>query len=134
MIRPPPRSTRTDTLFPYTTLFRSLDRWWDNFDDPQLSSLIQTALTDSTDARTAYFRIREARALRDQAVAETWPSGGLSGSAAFQHTKQLSGVSLTGAGNAESYSLAFNPSWEIDLFGRLDASRDAARFNFTASA
>src|SRR3546814_3897144 len=26
MIRPPPRSTRTDTLFPYTTLFRSGDR------------------------------------------------------------------------------------------------------------
>src|SRR3546814_9108304 len=25
MIRPPPRSTRTDTLFPYTTLFRSND-------------------------------------------------------------------------------------------------------------
>src|SRR3546814_3280813 len=23
MVRPPPRSTRTDTLFPYTTLFRS---------------------------------------------------------------------------------------------------------------
>src|SRR3546814_6367633 len=31
MIRRPPRSTRTDTLFPYTTLFRSrlrpYDRW-----------------------------------------------------------------------------------------------------------
>src|SRR3546814_16432847 len=26
MIRRPPRSTRTNTLFPYTTLFRSLDR------------------------------------------------------------------------------------------------------------
>src|SRR3546814_6716102 len=26
MIRRPPRSTRTDTLFPYTTLFRSIDR------------------------------------------------------------------------------------------------------------
>src|SRR3546814_14826566 len=26
MIRPPPRSTRTDTLFPYTTLFRSVDQ------------------------------------------------------------------------------------------------------------
>src|SRR3546814_19645988 len=25
MLRRPPRSTRTDTLFPYTTLFRSLD-------------------------------------------------------------------------------------------------------------
>src|SRR3546814_19930062 len=28
MIRRPPRSTRTDTLFPYTTLFRSID-WGD---------------------------------------------------------------------------------------------------------
>src|SRR3546814_13724055 len=27
MIRRPPRSTRTDTLFPYTTLFRSGMRW-----------------------------------------------------------------------------------------------------------
>src|SRR3546814_1699435 len=27
MIRRPPRSTRTDTLFPYTTLFRSLRSW-----------------------------------------------------------------------------------------------------------
>src|SRR3546814_2208706 len=29
MIRRPPRSTRTDTLFPYTTLFRSLAMGWD---------------------------------------------------------------------------------------------------------
>src|SRR3546814_3116563 len=27
MIRRPPRSTRTDTLFPYTTLFRSAEVW-----------------------------------------------------------------------------------------------------------
>src|SRR3546814_3144601 len=28
MIRRPPRSTRTDTLFPYTTLFRSDETWF----------------------------------------------------------------------------------------------------------
>src|SRR3546814_2861289 len=28
MSRLPPRSTRTDTLFPYTTLVRSQIRWW----------------------------------------------------------------------------------------------------------
>src|SRR3546814_5069904 len=38
MIRRPPRSTRTDTLFPYTTLFRSLAacyglRWRGRLDD-----------------------------------------------------------------------------------------------------
>src|SRR3546814_19060842 len=32
MIRRPPRSTRTDTLFPYTTLFRSLDLGVNFFD------------------------------------------------------------------------------------------------------
>src|SRR3546814_7554837 len=31
MIRRPPRSTRTDTLFPYTTLFRSLNNTMPNF-------------------------------------------------------------------------------------------------------
>src|SRR3546814_8370338 len=35
MIRRPPRSTRTDTLFPYTTLFRSdealIRRWWSSW-------------------------------------------------------------------------------------------------------
>src|SRR3546814_14352646 len=28
MLRRPPRSTRTDTPFPYTTLFRSAAAWW----------------------------------------------------------------------------------------------------------
>src|SRR3546814_6029717 len=32
MIRRPPRSTRTDTLFPYTTLFRSI---WQHLPDSQ---------------------------------------------------------------------------------------------------
>src|SRR3546814_2582923 len=32
MIRRPPRSTRTDTLFPYTTLFRSEDEGFQPFD------------------------------------------------------------------------------------------------------
>src|SRR3546814_6043794 len=42
MIRRPPRSTRTDTLFPYTTLFRSVsfeinnDQYWLVFDREQL--------------------------------------------------------------------------------------------------
>src|SRR3546814_9017114 len=31
MIRRPPRSTRTDTLFPYTTLFRSEEAWFGDY-------------------------------------------------------------------------------------------------------
>src|SRR3546814_1327150 len=42
MIRRPPRSTRTDTLFPYTTLFRSL-----NCGISQRAILIACALSSS---------------------------------------------------------------------------------------
>src|SRR3546814_2646327 len=40
MIRRPPRSTRTDPLFPYTTLFRSWDNWWRQLPWHLLASVI----------------------------------------------------------------------------------------------
>src|SRR3546814_5520065 len=45
MIRRPPRSTRTDTLFPYMTLFRSftdLQTWWAVADDHLVRELTVT--------------------------------------------------------------------------------------------
>src|SRR3546814_6725776 len=56
MIRRPPRSTRTDTLFPYTTLFRSRDRFafslnWAEFGPPPrrlISLQIETDLLPET--------------------------------------------------------------------------------------
>src|SRR3546814_4078431 len=38
MIRRPPRSTRTDTLFPYTTLFRSIKLYGDDLDKMSLAA------------------------------------------------------------------------------------------------
>src|SRR3546814_4946560 len=60
MIRRPPRSTRTDTLFPYTTLFRS----W-NF-DRRLQGWQDIALNDTGRAQAARLaaRVREAAAAR----------------------------------------------------------------------
>src|SRR3546814_7594105 len=55
MIRPPPRSTRTDTLFPYTTLFRSEEAV-----PERLRSLftandkIDTSLADRRNARARF--------------------------------------------------------------------------------
>src|SRR3546814_20785400 len=63
MIRRPPRSTRTDTLFPYTTLFRSLESlagvieaapmpMWHRNPDLRLS-LVNSAYVHSVDAKDA---------------------------------------------------------------------------------
>src|SRR3546814_19064362 len=43
MIRRPPRSTRTDTLFPYTTLFRSVER------RHQIRSVVERPSSDELD-------------------------------------------------------------------------------------
>src|SRR3546814_16981802 len=44
MIRRPPRSTRTDTLFPYTTLFRSVAEILEALDMPRGVSLAPRSL------------------------------------------------------------------------------------------
>src|SRR3546814_20103647 len=59
MIRRPPRSTRTDTLFPYTTLFRS-DRIADLF--PDIHHRCFVALAFANDHRTVDLKIVESRA------------------------------------------------------------------------
>src|SRR3546814_4798855 len=51
MKRRPPRSTRTDTLFPYTTLFRSIDALRRALDEP--SSHIYSADAGIPELRTA---------------------------------------------------------------------------------
>src|SRR3546814_16990093 len=50
MIRRPPRSTRTDTLFPYTTLFRSVDTDVDaTHEDTGLAPVADTYATFEVD-------------------------------------------------------------------------------------
>src|SRR3546814_4691154 len=62
MIRRPPRSTRTDTLFPYTTLFRSIERSRNRAQtiDDRLHAIIEVGtgaveLVDVAHARHAIF-------------------------------------------------------------------------------
>src|SRR3546814_12059850 len=55
MIRRPPRSTRTDTLFPYTTLFRSVD-----FVSPILDEATRLATVIAViDNRSGQWRVGE---------------------------------------------------------------------------
>src|SRR3546814_14762133 len=48
MIRRPPRSTRTDTLFPYTTLFRSRKQCKDSRPKPDVNSVIAPHIDRAT--------------------------------------------------------------------------------------
>ncbi|MET0589496.1 MAG: efflux transporter outer membrane subunit [Novosphingobium sp.] len=109
------------------------DQWWNNFNDAQLSQLIGTALERSTTIRLAYARIDEARAFRNQSRAATLPTGSLTGTVSRQGNEGLWGTGVD-TRPVNSAQLSFSPSWEIDLFGRLDAIRDRADADAAASA
>src|SRR3546814_2623837 len=53
MIRRPPRSTRTDTLFPYPTLFRSTDLTYIEDAARRMQSLVQDLLALSRAGKSA---------------------------------------------------------------------------------
>jgi multidrug efflux system outer membrane protein len=120
----------------------ALDRWWVNFNDAELTGLIDQALVANPDAKSAAARLREVRAQRLSAMLQYAPQGDASFQGRKTHTKQLSGtfVDIPGfstSGTSEAYSGAFNVSWEIDLFGRAfaatrsaNAEVAAARFNY----
>src|SRR3546814_1542088 len=62
MIRRPPRSTRTDTLFPYTTLFRSQCKFRDCRHDREPGCAVRAAIEAGTldPQRLAnYFKLRD---------------------------------------------------------------------------
>src|SRR3546814_16394006 len=67
MIRRPPRSTRTDTLFPYTTLFRS--------DRGDRRQIIGGRIDDILDHPRGLHRPVEAAAAADRALAQAGPAG-----------------------------------------------------------
>src|SRR3546814_15261085 len=69
MIRRPPRSTRTDTLFPYTTLFRSDLKRWIKEDADRLAGLAkQDFKTESGRVHTAQWVIEATKAMPKNAI------------------------------------------------------------------
>ncbi len=112
-----------------------LDHWWSAFNDPQLTSLIEDALTNAPDARTADQRLLEAQATRSSTIAQTLPQGNLSGTATRKHTEDLSSNSnplFPTGGDSETENLNFPVTWEIDLYRRIPTAWQIANSDLAA--
>ena len=96
-----------------------LARWWSQFDDPLPARLVDAAEAVSPTIASAGSRIAQARATRVAAGAALLPS--LDGSVSAGRGRQDVSVPL-----GSSRSAALQSSWELDLFGRNRAGRDAA--------
>ena len=127
-----PGAIRGDTA-PHGTSFGD-KAWRKVFTDSTLRSLIERALANNPDLVAATYRIEQARARADAARADWFPSidGSTGGSASYK-SKNAGQVAPNGDRHSESYDLTGLLSWEIDLWGGIRRSNEAARSNLLAA-
>ncbi len=106
----------------------ALATWWRNFNDPVLDSLIERAVANNFDLRTAAARVREARALVRGAESGRFPSVGAGASASrFRNSERTVNGGFGGAGDDHSlFEAGLDAAYEIDVFGGVRRSVEAS--------
>jgi multidrug efflux system outer membrane protein len=120
--RPPEAGTLSvpDTYYQRSagTAPADLARWWERFDDPLLTRLIDEATAGNLDLAAASARLTQARESLIQARAGLVPT--VTGSAG-------AGRSFGPGNDRSSFSIGADAAWEADLFGRIRRGIEAAR-------
>ena len=110
--------------------------WWELFQDEQLQELIRIALEENQDLGIAAARVEEFRAVLGVTRADQYPSVDITASGAqTEGSDNVFPGSVPGFGDdkVENYRLSADVFWELDLFGRLRRSTEAARAQLLAT-
>lgn len=108
------------------------ERWWSELHDPAIDRLVEVALADGPTLAEAVARVDEAQALLRANAAQSTPTVGASADVirARQRNTSSAATEPTLLVTAVSPGLSF--SWEVDLFGRIRQSVEAARSRIDA--
>lgn len=99
-------------------------QWWMRFGDPQLNGLVAEALAKNVDIRLAASRLREARAVASIQGASQLPTLDLAATGARARTiSPVNGLPY----EATSHQTQFQASYELDVWGRVDATVEGAK-------
>ncbi len=110
-------------------------RWWEQFGDPVLTLLIDTALLDNRDLFIAAARVDQFVGLLSVVRSQYYPQIGY-GADASRNRASRAGFPPFAAGTDPYYSLyqgALSAQWQIDLFGRTRRQSEAAQAQVYAS-
>lgn len=107
-------------------------RWWEVFQDAQLSSLIDRAVAANLDLRIAAARLQQSRAAREVIGGEQTPS--VDGNLGYQRKRNSAEGLNDPSGNAgraafNQWDGGIGASWELDLWGRVGREVEAADAN-----
>jgi multidrug efflux system outer membrane protein len=110
-------------------------RWWEQFGDAALNDLVTTALEHNKDVRIAAARIDEFASRVDITRAAFFPQIGYDGSATRdQLSRETAGGVPSGTDRtASTFAATINVGWELDVWGRIRRSTEAARAELLAA-
>jgi multidrug efflux system outer membrane protein len=105
-----------------------LATWWKGFNDAKLDSLVQRAITSNYDLRIAAANLKESRALRRLATFDLAPTVQANAGYANSLLSKVAAPPGTprNVREIELYDAGFDATWELDLFGRVRRSVQAA--------
>jgi multidrug efflux system outer membrane protein len=110
-------------------------QFWTQFQDPMLDRLVAEGMTSNYDLKIAMARLREARALRRETKFDQFPT--VTAEADFTKSKLSTDQGQGFPSNLlqnELYEANFDAFWEIDFFGRVRKTVDAATAAVQATA
>ena len=107
--------------------------WWDLFHDEQLQVLIRLALEENQDLGIAISRIEEFRAILGVTRADQFPTVDITASGSRTDPSQNTLAGSISDGFNDNYRLSGDVFFELDLFGRLRRSTEAARGELLAA-
>ena len=108
----------------------TMARWWATLNDPELDRLMDRAVNGSLTLREARARVWESRARRGMSVADLYPTLNANGGM----TKSKSSRNAGGTGReTDLYQAGFDAGWEVDIFGGVARSVEAADADLAAS-
>ena len=107
------------------------EAWWLLLGDPGLNAVVEQALKNNTDVRLANERLNEAGAVLGIAKSQQWPSIFGQFTTGRNRPSQAGNVPVFGGQNVyQSNQFGFGATWELDLWGRVGALKDAASASF----
>ncbi len=102
--------------------------WWTRFGNERLNSIMDKALAGNLDLKTAFERLREARAAAGVAGSPLIPAVTLKG-----YGGRIKQGSLIDLDPVESYRASFATNYELDIWRKLSERARAGRLNALAS-
>ncbi len=109
-----------------------LSQWWKVLEDPVLTKLEKKAVTGNLDLKTALSRLRQARLNRGIRQSGLFP--GLDAGGRGQRQRSSESIPSAFGGKAADYFIGqFDAAWELDVFGGIRRSVQAAQAELEAS-